>query len=143
MNTTYDEVITVFLGKITEFDWFRYTDTEKDEIIEGYMIAACSKFRTSQMDLSDRNKETRVFNNVLGDERIDIITTGMIVEWLKPHLYDSENLKSFLNTKDYNRTSPQGLLSQVRQTYNEARIEFKNMITNYSFNHNDVNEVVF
>lgn len=143
MNTTYDEVIETFLSKITEYDWYRYTDIEKDKIIEGYMKSACSKWRTSKINLNDRDDELRVFNNQLTDTHIDIITTGMIVEWLKPKLYNSDKLKAFLNTKDLNLTSPQGILSQIRETYKEADVSFKVMMSEFSFNNNNVNEVDF
>ena len=143
MNTTYDDVIESFLGKITEYDWYKYTDAEKDEIIEQYMISACSKWRNSGLDLKDRNNDTRTFNSQLSDEHIDIIITGMVVEWLKPKLYNSDKLKAFLNTKDFNLTSPQGILSQIREVYNGARIEFKVMKSEFSFNNGNVNEVNF
>lgn len=143
MNTTYDDIIESFLGKITEYDWYKYTDSEKDEIIEQYMISACSKWRDSGLNLKDRDDINRTFNIELTDEHIDIITTGMIVEWLKPKLYNSDKLKAFLNTKDFNLTSPQGILSQIREVYNEARIEFKVMKSEFSFNNGNVNEVVF
>lgn len=143
MNTTYDEVIEVFIDKITEYDWYKYTDAEKDKIIEQYMISACSKWRNSGLDLKNRDDESRTFNIKLTDEHIDIITTGMIVEWLKPKLYNSDKLKAFLNTKDFNLTSPQGILSQIREVYNGAKTEFKVMMSEFSFNNGNVNEVSF
>ena len=143
MHTTYDDVIDNFLSKITEYDWYKYTDSEKDEIIEQYMISACSKWRNSGLNLKDRNDIDRTFNVELSDEHIDIIITGMVVEWLKPKLYNSDKLKAFLNTKDFNLTSPQGILSQIREVYNGARIEFKVMKSEFSFNNGNINEVNF
>ena len=138
MNTTYNE--EVFIDKITEYDWYKYTDAEKDKI-EQYMISACSKWRNSGLDLKNRDDESRTFNIKLTDEHIDIITTGMIVEWLKPKLYNSDKLKAFLNTKDFNLTSPQGILSQIREVYSGAKTEFKVMMSEFSFNNGNVNEV--
>lgn len=141
--TTYDTIIEMFTSKISEYDWFNKTDVEKDEIIEKYMVSTCAKFRTCQIDLSDRDDVLRQFNNDLTDEIIDIIVTGMITEWIKPKLYNSDNLKSFLNTKDFNIAYKPQTLTQIRETYNECRLEFKSMVRNYSYNHNDINEVIF
>lgn len=141
MPTLYDDVINVFTNKITCYEWYNLIDIEIDKILDGYMISSCIKFRTCKIDLSDRDDDNRKFNNELNDEMIDIITEGMIVEWLKPILYNSDNMRSFLNTKELNLTSPQGVLSQIRQTYNECKIEFKKMVIEYSYNNNDVSVV--
>lgn len=143
MGTTYDEIIEIFIDKISEYDWYKYTDIERDEIIEQYMFSACAKWRNSGVDLNDRDNENRRFNIKLTDEQIDIIVTGMIVEWLKPKVYDSDKMKTFLNTKDYRLTSPQGILDKIIQIYKIAKVEFKVMKSEYSFNRWNINEVNF
>lgn len=142
MSTSYNQVFEVFTNKITDFEWHKYIDAEIDKMLEKYMISACVKFRTCKVDLSDRDSTLKQFNVELDDEVIDIITTGMIVEWLSPKVYHSNNLQAFLNTRDFNIISPANLLSQVKSAFNECKIEFKKMITDYSYNHGKVNEVV-
>lgn len=143
MSTSYSQVFEVFANKITDFEWHKYVNEEIDEMLEKYMKSACAKFRTCKIDLSDRNNELKQFNNELDDEMIDIITTGMVVEWLSPKVYHSSNLQAFLNTRDFNIISPANLLAQVKSAFNECKIEFKSMVTDYSYHHSNVNEVVF
>lgn len=143
LNTTYDDVIQAFLKKISEFSWCKLEDIEIDETVLGYMFSACAKFRTSKIDLTDRDNVLKQFNNHLDDEYVDIITTGMIAEWLSPYVYNSDNMKLFLNTKDYNIVNQPQMLSQIRETQKECKLEFKSMVRNFSFNHNNINEVTF
>lgn len=64
-------------------------------------------------------------------EIVDIVSTGMVAQWLQPYVYKSENLENILNTADYSVYSPAELLLRVREVYQMAQKEFKNMIKDY------------
>jgi predicted AlkP superfamily phosphohydrolase/phosphomutase len=136
--TTFDNIIEMFLRKVTSYSWSGYLDAEKDYIIDGYMIAACSKFYTCDVNLSDRDNNNRIFNRDLTDEIIDIITDGMIVEWLKPIYYNSDNFEMVLSTRDLSASSIGNLLKEIRESYVECKNSFNKAIKDYSYNHNDV-----
>lgn len=141
MATPYSDVINVFLNKITDYDLPKFTDIEKDSIVEGFMKSACTKFRVCLVDLSARDDETKEFLNDLDDEIIDIITENMLVEWLKPKLLNTENLQNALSTKDFSLFSPANLLNSIRETMTNIRKEAKSLINNYSFHHADMKEL--
>lgn len=137
MATPFSDVYNSFLDRVTDYDFSSLTDPET--ILYGLMVRSCGKFnRVCVVDLSDINTDLKQFNNDLDDEIIDIITTGMTVEWLKPKYYLNENLKNSLNTKDYTTFSPANLLGQIRETYLETKKEFEGLINKYSFIHGDV-----
>lgn len=134
MATPYSDVINSFLPKVKDYDLLKYQEMEREEIVIRLMLKSCVKFsRVCKVDLTDRDDNLKQFNGDLDDEIIDIITEGMIVEWLKPRVYSSENLKNVLNTKDYNQYSPANLLKELRETYQLSKKAYKSLINNYSF----------
>lgn len=62
----------------------------------------------------------------------------MIVQWLKPYTYKSENLENVLNTSDYTTYSPAELLLRITNAYKMAQRDFRNMRVDYSYNHGDL-----
>lgn len=142
MATPYSDVIDVFLGKVNDYDLPKFTDTEKVDIVTGYLKSACRKFyKICVIDLTDRDDNLAQFNQTLDDEVIEILSELMMVEWLKPKMLSSENLKNCLSTKDYVLFSPANLLNAVRETYELCKKDTKSSINNYSFVHADFNEL--
>ena len=147
MATLYSDVYNPFLEKITDYDLPAFAEADRENILHGFMIRTCTKFQRicktiGNIDLSDRDETLKQFNPNLTDEIIDIITTGMTVEWLKPkYLYD-DNMKNMLNTKDYSMAaSPVNMANSIRNTYLETKKEFESMMNGYSFANGNIEEL--
>lgn len=143
MSVSYDIFTKAFLDKITEYDFITLDKETCIELIDNYMRRACSQFNHICIyDLSTRDDLTRTFNIDIPeediDEVVDIVTEGMVVQWLKPYTYKSENLENVLNTTDYTTYSPAELLLRITNTYKMAKRDFRNMIVEYSYNHGDL-----
>lgn len=143
MGVSYDTFTKAFLEKITEYDFVMLDKEISADLVDGYMKRACAQFnRICKYDLSAQDDTNRVFNinipNEDIDEIIDIVSEGMIVQWLKPYTYKSENLENVLNTKDYTTYSPAELLLRVSNAYKMAQRDFRNMRVDYSYNHGDL-----
>lgn len=141
MSVPYDLFTEAFLSKITEFDILQLEDEDQTAIVDGYMKRAFSNFiRMCDYDFTTtgddelRSFEVEVDGNDL-DEIVDIISEGMVVQWLKPYLYKQTLLQNVLNTRDFTVYSPAELLKQVRTTYEKSQKDFTQMMREYSFNH--------
>ena len=75
------------------------------------------------------------------DEIADIISEGMLVQWMKPYAYRQDSLESVLNTRDFTTYSPAELLLRVREAYSSAQKDFTNMMREYSYNHGDLTDL--
>ncbi len=138
MNTNYSEVYEWFLKKVTYYSLEMLNDTDKEDIVNGYMKTACARFKCCKIDLTDRDDKLQEFNNKLDDEILDIISESMVVAWLQPKLNNEENLVNALSTKDYSVYSPANLLDKISNVYEIARKNAKKMIGNYSFEHGEL-----
>jgi hypothetical protein len=143
MATPYSTITDRFSNKITDPDLSLLIEAEFNEVLYNLMFSSCSKFTTSLIDLSDRNETTKTFNQDLTDDIIDIISEGMIVEWLKPKVYHSDNLSNFLNNKDLSlAASPANILKEMKETLKESRSEFDSLVIAYSYNNSDASSMI-
>ena len=152
MTIPYDTFKGAFLSKITEYELYGMyengDDVFVDAIIDGYMKRAMSFSMFKKVIgidfLVGANDETRTFNievdiedNALY-EIIDIISEGMVEYWLKPYLYNQENLQNILNTRDYTMYSPAELLLRIGNVHKRAHDNYVNLLREHSYNTGDL-----
>lgn len=146
MSISYDTFVGAFLGKVTEYNFIQMDPYDRNRAVDGYMKRACAEFnKVCKYDLSDRDDVTREFAADIPeedlDEIVDIVSEGMLVQWMKPYFYNAENLQNVLNTSDFSAFSPAELLYRITTAYQEVKRDFKNMIKEYSYNHGDLSSL--
>lgn len=144
MATPYSKIYEAFIFKVKAYDLLMLLEEDREDVLYIYMTSVCRKvFKTVMpyVDLSDRNEDTKEFNNDIDDDVIDIIAECMITEWLKPQMYSDELLESRLNTKDFTEYSPSKLIEQMRYVYEMSKKESNVIINNYTFSHGDIAEL--
>lgn len=147
MSISYDIFTDAFLNKINEFELVELQDDFRTEVVDGYMKRAIANFRKNcKYDLiSTQDDVLRTFDvDISGDdmdELAEIISEGMVVQWLKPYVYRQENLENVLNTRDYTMYSPAELLLRVGNAYKQASRDYTQMIREYSYNHGDLTDL--
>lgn len=146
MSISYDTFVDAFLSKITEFELLELSESVQTSTIDGYMRRAMSAFQKICLyDLTAVDDLSRTLNVDASaddaEELADIISEGMVVQWLKPCVYKQELLETVLNTRDFTTYSPSELLKAVASTYKKAQHDFKQMMREYSYNHGDLTEL--
>lgn len=147
MSIPYDTFTGAFLQKITEFELLELSEEVQTATIDGYMKRAMSAFRKiCEFDLLASADDAGRFVDIAADadeaeELADIISEGMIVQWLKPCVYKQELLETVLNTRDFTTYSPSELLKAVNSTYKSAQHDFRQMMREYSFNCGNLTEL--
>ena len=147
MSVPYDKFTEAFLAKITEYDFVNMKDFERNNLIDGYMKRAIAAFRhINPYDLSSTADDNiREFNVDIPaeeiDERVDIISEGMLAQWMKPYTYKQENLEMALNTRDFTTYSPAELLNRISSAYAKVQKDFVSMMREYSYNHGDLTDL--
>lgn len=144
MGLPYDIFINAFLSKIDEYDFIQMDMYSRQVVTDGYLKRAVSEFRKNcKYDLFKTPNDTeRMFEIDVKDddidELVDIISEGMLIQWMKPFVYRQENLQNVINTRDYSMYSPAELLNRISNAYAEAKKDYTQMIREYSYNHGDL-----
>lgn len=145
MDVSYDSFTAPFLAKVTEYDFLQVDSTVRAGIVDGYLRRAMAKFQeVCPYDfVGNADDETRRFAGIKIDDNaleevLDIVSDGMIVQWMRPYLYRQENLENALNTRDFTTYSPANLLANLNTAYKDANQRFVNECREYSFRHGDL-----
>lgn len=147
MSIPYDLFAGEFLGKISEFNFIKLEEADRTAVVDGYMKRALNAFKKNCMyDLfTTRNDDERCFMIDIPDSEIDeitdIVSDGMVVQWLKPFVHKQELLENTLNTKDFTTYSPAELLMRIGNAHNNAQKDYIQKIREYSFNHGDLTDL--
>lgn len=147
MSVSYDLFIAPFLAKITEYDFIQLDEEDRTANVDGYLKRALSAFRKNcKYDLfTTADDETRSFDVEIDsedmDELTDIISEGMVVQWLKPYVYKQELLENAISTSDFKVYSPAELLRRVGSAHAQALKDYKQMVREYSYNHGALTEL--
>ena len=141
--TPYKAFIDTFLDKISDYKLLNYEDYLVDELAVGYMKRVCTKFdKICQADLSQQDDNEYAFlSDEIDDEIIDIVTDGMVVEWLRQYVNNSDNLENILNTKDFTMYSSKNLLAEIKSLYQDEQKAFTNSMREYSYNHGNLSNL--
>lgn len=146
MSVSYDMFTQAFLSKVTEYD-FPISEYERNTLVDGYMKRAIADFKSvclydlwTTADDIIREFEVDIAVEDL-DEILDIVSEGMLVQWMKPYVLRQENLENFLNTRDFSSYSPAELLLRIRETYAMVKRDFTNMCREYSYRHGDLTDL--
>ena len=147
MSVSYDLFTGAFLAKISEFEFLQLPTAYRTDLIDGYMKRAVAEFKhICVYDLMNAmNDETREFTIDIEDDDIDeivnIVSEGMVVQWLKTYIYTQELLANSLNTKDFTTYSPAELLMRVGNAYKDSQKDYLQMTREYSYNHGDLTDL--
>lgn len=144
MSVSYDVFTEAFLDKIKEYDLLELEEYDRTDIVDGYMRRAIAQFRSvckydfsSTGDADGREFRVSVPDEDL-DEIADIVSEGMVAQWLKPYINQQDFYEHNLNTKDFTGYSRANLLSKAVESGKQAQRNFVNMIREYSYVHGDL-----
>lgn len=147
MSVPYDTFAEAFLAKVSEYSFLSLPEDDRTSIVDGFMRRALTAFRKNcKYDLfTTANDTDRLFAVDIPEadliELSDIVSEGMVVQWLKPYVNKQEILENVLNTKDFTTYSPAELLLRVGNAYSKAQKDYISMIREYSYNHGDLSEL--
>lgn len=151
MSLSYDMFNGAFLSKVNEFEFGKLLDEYRVDIMQdmlaGFMKRAIVSFKkVCKYDLvTTANDEERAFDIDIApedeDELVEIVSEGMLIQWMKPYIYRQEVLENTINTNDFSTYSPAELLMRISNAYAKAQSDYIQMIREYSYNHGDLTDL--
>jgi hypothetical protein len=147
MSVPYDMFTKAFLAKVNEYDFVTMDMFDRNDLVDGYMKRAIAHFRhICKYDLSTTSDDIvrEFFVDIKEDdmdEILDIVSEGMVAQWMKPYVYKQDGLELFLNTRDFTAYSPAEMLLRIGEAYRAVNRNFTNMMREYSYNHGDLSDL--
>ena len=95
MNTTLEEVISLYLAKIENFDYLQYTEEELLEELKPMLLSATSKLFSLDIKIDFDMEE---FNRQLEPIEQNLVALGLVEEFLTQKVNSVKVLKNLLTT---------------------------------------------
>lgn len=130
MNTTLEEVITLYLAKIENFDYLEYSEEELLEELSPMLLSATSKLFSLNLKIDFDMEE---FNRELEPIEQNLVALGLVEEFLTQKVNSIKVLKNHLTTKDFNLYSSANMLKQLRATLDSVSKEKYYLETRYEY----------
>lgn len=112
--TEFQEIFDSFLQKITNYDeYINFTDEELTTELTMFMKKSLAKFMNAKNITPDYMMET--FNRELTQLEIEIISSGMLCEYLTAKIYSIDLLKQSLSSKDFQLYSQANHIKELRE----------------------------
>ena len=138
--TLFSEVYERFYDLCTEHDLAELEEETVNDILEGYLLYAISRFDICKTNLSNLNEDKNGFAETLNTREIDILANFMVLASIKPKLHNSDLYRNGLSTKEYSMFSPANMLNSIQNVYNETKRDIDDLIIKYSNSVNDVSK---
>lgn len=147
MTVSYDVFTEAFVNKMTEYRFVAMNSDARQAIVDGYMKRACAQFsEVCKFDIENGDDETRTFTfdemtNGELIEIVDIVSEGMLMQWMKPYMYMQKNLEMLVVTSDHSFHSQAELVNRVKSVYEMCERNFTKRIRDYSYRHGDLSDL--
>lgn len=138
--TPYSDVFKAFLAEVRDTYYVVEPDAvdaaQRVAALEDHMISllhkAIVRFSYPRVDIRDIDDEAQVFNATLGLDEIEILATGMVVNWARGELYNIDILRQTMTTKDFNTYSQAPHINALTRVADYSDKRLKKMLVRYS-----------
>lgn len=141
--TFYSEIFDYFLNKISDYDLLKnLDDNEIVKICNMYLKSSIAYFTKCKKDLSKRNDDEQIFLIKLDDLEIEILSSLMVIEWLRPYVNNRLNLSTILGDKDFKTFSQANHLKTLTELQDKLQNEIERLYMQYTWNDYDLTRLV-
>lgn len=133
MNTSYEKIYNIFLNKITDFDLPVMSDEELTDYCRDILFSALVKLKSFDHNLSDRNDDLGVFNEVLSDLECEVIACQMVVEWVDKKINTTQLLHMFVGTKDESMASQANHIKTLMDLKDKHRATVTGLMRDFKY----------
>lgn len=129
--TPISEVYSIFLSQIDD-DIIALLDQEvMENLLLIYLKSATTRFPQCTKSLKIIHEE--YIEGDLELDELEILAQGMIVYWLLPKIFATDNLTTYIVDKDFNQKSPANLLSRLQQIKKDMEKDLRTKIIAYTY----------
>ena len=141
MTISFDEIVSYFLGSITDYDIAEFEEDDANTLFLEYLKKAIAKtyvnhiFDDFSITTDEDNATTitceleRSVNSTLDQYFVlTVLAKAMVVEWLEPQVKSKLNISQYFSGKERNFYSQSAHLEEIKSLYDETVVELRRLI---------------
>lgn len=126
--TTLIEVYELFLSRIKDRDLALMAEEEMLEQLDMYVKVSLGRC----IPIDDVDIVGDSFNRELTYLEKDLISLGMVLEWITPKILNADNMRNRVSDKDYSIFSQAKFITAMRELKEDASKDFHYFLSRYS-----------
>lgn len=130
VTTLFGEIYERFLSQITEYDFIELSEEELEEELEIKLELSLSKLH--QFKDVELDKENKSFTRVLTSLEKTIIAQGLMCEWLSTKVFNVQNMRNHMASKDFTIFSNANHLKELIALHTYAINELNYQLGQYA-----------
>lgn len=145
-SLSYEDIFNNFLGNVTDYDFINQSESDVFVFMTEYLRKTLSQayvrhiFSSIELDDEIQMMSFQLVNPI-DDESdkdfvINILSKGMVVEWLKPQVRNKMNVAQMFAGKEQKFFSQAQHLSELRNLLEDTRLEIRKDIRDYGYINN-------
>lgn len=146
MTSSYETIYSRFLQKISDFEMVQFEENVVYASMNGWLRSVISKpyvrklFESIAIDdeIMKINYELKNTVDDFTDEYfvIEILSLGMVVEWLEPQVKNILYTKQFVGGKEEKFYAQSNQLAQLQSLLSDAKTELRKIIRDHGYINN-------
>lgn len=143
MTSSYENIYSCFLSKITEYKFVTLPQDDAYELMRGWLRSAVSKpyirriFSSLKLDDEVLQIQFEVLDTVDKytdfDYAVEVIASGMVIEWLEPQVKSVVNIAQMFGGAEQKFYAQSTHLSELRKLLDESKAELRKMIRDHGY----------
>lgn len=126
-----ENVLSMYLRLITEYDYIDYTEEELTEDFKEVLAMAVAMIQLQGV-LEDNNYDMDFgFDDELSVKEAYLIANAAVLVWLEPKVKSAEMLAAQLTSTDFTQFSNANRLSACLKLYHQCEARLNNLILDY------------
>ena len=135
MATSFFQIYDRFLPKITDYKILELNDNDVMEVMHGWLKSAASKQKRIINDFK-MDDEIASFDTELDDLEIELLSLGMVLEWLRPQINSTALTSQFIGGKEEKFYAQSNHLNALEELFKNTRLEIKKLQRDYGYRNN-------
>lgn len=132
--TDFTVIYGKFLSKIEDYGYAQLSKEDAEKHFRKYLSSAIVQFRgVCRKDLETTS--STAFLDELDESEIEILASWMVVSHIEGNMVTEENMRNFLNSRDYKQYSAANLLKVLISTKDAFKLEVQRMMVDYDLYH--------
>ncbi len=127
--TPFTEIYERFLSMITEYEFIHLDEEDFEHEIELKLEVALSKLFQLEMVM---DRENKTFDRELTPLEKTILAHALLVEWITQRVYDVQNMRNHMASKDFTIFSTANHLSEMMNLHSYANKELLYLLGQYT-----------
>lgn len=133
MSTSYDLIFDRFLSKVTDYELAELISSDLELYLIKYLKGAIVDFKYCNVDLSDREDSSKVFNADLSETEQEILSKFMLLHWISPNILRLENIRQSVGNRDFQLYSGANFLDKLVSLKNGLKVEAESEMIYYYY----------